>query len=260
LLMEILNSEWLIRMLKKSSNNPQDRLLNLFNVLDDWLDAPKIEASNNSAQTKHTHLLQDFLALEAAKASAEMPEMLASQLYFMALAAAQEKLFGNNPDSLTHAKHAAEALIKAQTSRHFHFPRKIIYASAASFAFVSFVAGAMVFANLQQPKEMANYVAKQETINPVSNDISNKNQNKKLYATAASPTQTAELFARIEQMRKGNCQLIEAIQLPDAYKKIYFENIVMGQISTNRDDQRIVNELLQMVRCNYTPMLMANSK
>jgi hypothetical protein len=61
-------------------------------------------------------------------------------------------------------------------------------------------------------------------------------------------------------MRQGNCQLIEALQLPEAYKKIYFDNIIMGQISTDREEQRVVNELLQMVRCNYTPMLMANSK
>jgi hypothetical protein len=61
-------------------------------------------------------------------------------------------------------------------------------------------------------------------------------------------------------MRKGSCQLPEALQLPDSYKKVYFEDIVSGQISTDPADQKLVRELLQKVRCNYSPMLMANSK
>ena len=78
--------------------------------------------------------------------------------------------------------------------------------------------------------------------------------------TYASPEDTAALIAQINLMRKGNCQLIEAIQLPDSYKRVYFENIVLGQISTNLADQKLVHQLLEKVRCNYTPMLMANSK
>jgi len=254
---EILNSEWLVHMLKKSSNTPQGRLLNLFNVLDDWIDAPKIENCIITTPHQGTHMLQEFLALEAAKAGAEMPEMLASQLYFMAIAASQEKLSGHNIDSFLHAKHAANALITAQTTKQFHISRKIIYASAASFVLVSIVAGTILYASLQSGQE--------QQIAMTTNTNAFTKANIKLAANTfnsdtASPTQTAALFARIEQMRKGNCQLIEALQIPDAYKKVYFENIVLGQISTNRDDQRIVNELLQMVRCNYTPMLMANSK
>jgi hypothetical protein len=258
--MEILNSDWLIHMLKKSCKSPEGRLLNLFEILDDWLDAPKVESNiNQTTQPQHAHLLQDFLALEAAKAGAELPEMLASQLYFMAVAAAQEKLAGNNTESFLHAKHAAKALVSAQTHKTFHLSRKTIYASAASFALVSIITGSMVFSAFQSSAE--------QNIHTAKNDYPTTNHNVILASKkvnpdhrAASPTQTAALFARIEQMRQGNCQLIEALQLPEAYKKIYFDNIIMGQISTDREEQRVVNELLQMVRCNYTPMLMANSK
>jgi hypothetical protein len=255
--MEILNSEWLVHMLKKSSNTPQGRLLNLFNVLDDWIDAPKIENNNIATSHQGSHMLQDFLALEAAKAGAEMPEMLASQLYFMAIAASQEKLSGHNINSFIHAKHAANALITAQTTKQFHISRKVIYASAASFALMTIVAGTVFFTSLQgnQKQQLAMISNTNDFTKPNIQLAANT-----LNSNTASPTQTAALFARIEQMRKGDCQLIEALQLPDAYKKVYFENIVLGQISTNSNDQRIVNELLQMVRCNYTPMLMANSK
>ena len=39
---EILNSEWLIKMLEKSSQTPHGRLLSLFDILEDWLDAPNV--------------------------------------------------------------------------------------------------------------------------------------------------------------------------------------------------------------------------
>ncbi len=42
--MEILNSPWLIKMLEKSSKSPHGRLLNLFDILEDWLDAPSVAA------------------------------------------------------------------------------------------------------------------------------------------------------------------------------------------------------------------------
>ena len=76
----------------------------------------------------------------------------------------------------------------------------------------------------------------------------------------ASPEQTATLFATLEQMRKGNCQFPEALQLPDSYKAIYIENILGGNVSSKVADQKIIMQILQKVRCNYTPMLMENSK
>ena len=109
--MDILNSDWLVNMLKKSSNTPHGRLLSLFEILEDWLNAPNIakQVHINSATQASSHQLQDYLTIEAAKAGAAMPEMLASQLYFMATAAMQEKLQANNLASLSHAKSAARA-------------------------------------------------------------------------------------------------------------------------------------------------------
>ncbi|WP_020183834.1 hypothetical protein [Methylotenera sp. 1P/1] len=256
--MDILNSEWLIAMLKKSGSTPHSRLLHLFDLLDDWLDAPKMQPRVDFKPSQGDSPLVHYLTLEAAKAGAAMPELLANQLYFMAIAAAQEKLHHQNPASLSHAKNAAKALIAAQTKREFHVPKKPAYAVAAStILIISSMIGYQFW--------------KYNAIDPVahtaqfaSDTMPNMGPATGMVADAshltASPEQTAALFARIEQMRKGNCQLIEALQLPDSYKKVYFENIILGQISVNREDQRLTNQLLDMVRCNYTPMLMANSK
>ena len=246
-------------MLEKSSKTPHGRMLSLFDILDDWLEAPSINNQMRTDLIKHSdsHNLQNFLTLEAAKAGAAMPEMLASQLYFMAIAAMQEKLSNenqanlSNASSLGHAKSAASALISAQTKREFRIEKSSAYAIAASFLGALVVAGSLFMFNnsfgLAKNQQLA---TAQANVLPVA--VSSP--------AYASPEDTAALIAQINQMRKGNCQLIEALQLPDSYKKVYFENIVLGQISTNPADQKLVHQLLEKVRCNYTPMLMANSK
>lgn len=253
--MDILDSDWLIHMLKKSSTKPQARLLSLFDILEDWLDAPSVRdyiaQKQVSGNLKHNHKLQDFLTLEAAKSGAAMPEMLAHQLYFMAVAASQEKLNHNCAEgalSLAHAKNAASALIAAQTSHKYYINKKSAYTLAASFLGALVVAGSLFIFNQTTPIAASQIAFKE------SNKVVAK------VNLIASAQQTSALIAQIDQMRKGNCQLIEALQLPDSYKKVYFENIVLGQISTNIEDQKLVHQLLEMVRCNYTPMLMANSK
>ncbi|WP_020166754.1 MULTISPECIES: hypothetical protein [Methylotenera] len=248
--LDILHSDWLINMLKKSSSKPQARLLSLFDILEDWLDAPNtgqqsIQQENLVLATNHQ--LQDFLALEAAKAGAALPEMLANQLYFMAVAAAQEKLQANNPLSLSHAKNAASALIAAQTEKEFRIAKSSVYAIAASFLGASVVAGSLF---IMHKTDSASHTKIAQTAPSIA----------VMPSQIATAQQTSALLAQLDQMRKGNCQLIEALQLPDSYKKVYFENVVLGQISTNIEDQKKVHQLLDMVRCNYTPMLMANSR
>jgi hypothetical protein len=41
---------------------------------------------------------------------------------------------------------------------------------------------------------------------------------------------------------------------------VYIENVINGHVTTNRDEQVLVNQLLDQVQCNYTPKLMANSR
>jgi hypothetical protein len=251
-MMDILNSEWLIAMLKKSSSSPEMRLVKLFDVLDDWLDAPQINTNPLPNHTMDEKPLVQFLTVESAKAGAAMPELLANQLYFMAIAAAQEKINHHNPASLSHAKSAAKALITAQTKPEFTLPKKHVYAVAAST--IVLVGCILGYTQWHSNEKTDDYALSTNATMPASGMVADASQ------LTASPEQTAALFARVEQMRKGNCQLIEALQLPDSYKKVYFENIVMGQISINREDLLLTNQLLDMVKCNYTPMLMANSR
>ena len=262
--MDILNTDWLVNMLKKSSKTPHGRLLSLFDILNDWTNLPSINALGITSEINlhamsSTSLLQNYLSLEAAKAGVALPEMLATQLYMMALSACHEKMqarLGANihagaGDALIHAKSAAQALISAQTTKEFRIAKSSAYAIAASVVAILFVAGSTFFIS-KTPIDAAQTVATLAKPASQSATIS--------MPVMASVEDTTALFAQIELMRKGSCQLPEALQLPDSYKKVYFENIVLGQISTNPSDQKLVRELLKTIRCNYTPMLMAKSK
>jgi hypothetical protein len=248
--LDILNSNWLIKMLEKSSASPHGRLLSLFDILEDWLEVPSIREQLNGqfSKQKNTTVLQDYLSAEAAKAGAAMPEILANQLYFMAISAINDALEANihGPSShaFIHAKSAANALILAQTKKEFHIKKSSAYAIAASFL------GAIIIAGSWFTLHESNTPIALAQVNPQALLVT---------APMASPDQTAALIAQLEQMRHGNCQLIEAIQLPDSQKGIYLNMVVNGQVSTDPHEQQIAMELLKKTRCNYTPMLMANS-
>lgn len=247
--MDILHSNWLIQMLRKSARTPEARMLALFDVLDDWSNAPGLSVKADQIKP-HTdgNALKTYLAMEAEKAGAALPDMLSNQLYFMALSAMQEKVVNQNESSMLHAKNAADALIKAQTKKDFHIARSSAYAIAASFIGALFIGSAIFFTyQYNQPSKTQLAANNTTTLQPTFSP------------QYASPASTAILVAEIEQMRQGNCRLLEAIQLPDQYKSIYFQNIVLGQISTDPTEQRIVRELLSKIRCNYTPMLMKKS-
>ena len=265
-IMDILNSDWLISMLKKSSSTPHGRLLSLFEILEDWFHLTYVDHTNpaqlytnqsnpdqlNTVKLNSAKQLQNYLSVEAAKAGAAMPEMLANQLYFMAIAAMQENLHANKLNSLAHAKSAAHALIIAQTKKEFYASKLTVYGIAASLLGFLVVTGAL-YSN-----QNFHLIAKQtitsnhptQTVMPQLVSANN----------TADSQQTAALMAQVELMRHGSCQLIEAIQLPDGYKGIYLNMVVNGQVSTNPREQKIAFALLKQTRCNYTPMLMANSK
>jgi hypothetical protein len=253
--MDILNSAWFLGMLRKSGRSPQQRLLSMFDILDDWLDAPNVRSaltadqSYSSAKNRYaaSDELEKLLSQEAASLKAAMPELLAQQLYFIALTALKEEITRPGCGSIKHARVAAEALLRAQKQPNILVSRQATYGIAASFfaifAISSLVASLQIFGT-QEPARLA---ATELQPKPATAILT------------ASPAQTAELFASLEQMRKGTCYYPEALQLPDSEKAVYIENVVGGQITANVQEQELVKKLMSKVRCNYTPMLMANS-
>jgi hypothetical protein len=108
--------------------------------------------------------------------------------------------------------------------------------------------------------KQSDFVTKASNLDVGKTNISTAISTANLSYTALTAREAATMYARYEQMRNGTCQFPEAIQIPDKDKAVYLENVVGGKIPTNLYDLAVANSYLEKVRCNYTPMLMANSK
>lgn len=259
--MDIFESEWLISMLTKSSKTPQGRLLSLFDILNDWLKAPKI--SPTEIELKHTanHTLVTFCTMQAKACGAEFPEMLAEHIVLIARNAAQQVINQPDSDGLLHAKKVANALIQAQTQNHWSVsalmtrgasPAKgFAYGIAASLFLIVIAAGIWLPELLHNDRQT---IAVAKTANHAAGTASTVAAAQGLTANDA-----ARMYTKYEQIRNGTCQYPEALQIPDKDKTIYLENVVGGKLPTNLEDLAIATSYLEKVRCNFTPMLMARS-
>lgn len=253
--MDIFKSQWLIKMLEKSSRTPQGRILSLFDILDDWLNAPSIQVKITSDTTNNQQLIS-YCTEQALALGAKHPSMLAEHIVLIALNAAQQEVKHPGNGSLAHAKKAANALILAQTQKEWSLLKTInakssVYGIAASLALLIGL-GIMLLPSLIEKKSLFS-----------SQASANKNINTKaalLNNTNLSAQDASIMYAKYEQMRNGTCQFPEALQIPDKDKAIYLENVVGGKLPTNLNDLAIANVYLEKVRCNFTPMLMAHSR
>ena len=242
-------------MLAKSSKSPQQRLLNLFDILDDWLKAPSFDKTATLHSISNS-LLITYCIDQANALGAENPEILAEHIVLIAHSAAQQAIEQPESSSLLHAKKAAQALIQAQTQitgilASVRESRPALYGIAASMLIVIGAASTWVAILMHQQAQMTQQSAQIE--NTITTSIAT--QNKPLTAIDAS-----RMYAKYEQMRQGTCQFPEVLQIPDKHKSIYLENVVGGKVPTDLAELSIANFYLEKVRCNFTPMLMAVSK
>ena len=253
--MDIFNSPWLIKMLAKSSKSPRQRLLNLFDILDDWLKAPNFEKTA-TLHSISNRLLITYCIDQAIAIGAENPDILAEHIVLIAHSAAQQAIEQPESSSLLHAKKAAQALIQAQTQKtgilvSIRESRPAVYGIAASMLIL--IGAAIIWAPMLMNKQAQLAQQSEQIENTLTTSLST--QNKPLTAIDAS-----RMYAKYEQMRQGTCQFPEALLIPDKHKSIYLENVVGGKVPTDLDDLSIANFYLEKVRCNFTPMLMAVSK
>ncbi len=232
--MDNFNSAEQLAKLAQLGKTPADRLLSLFDALRDASsgnDLAKSIAENAS--------LLAFCTKQANALGAGQPSMLAEHILLIAINAHMQADPQARLDCLKHGKKAALALILAQTQTKtsrlaWLWTRPALYGLSASFLLmVSVGFGLFISKTPMAPNQLT--------------EVS-------LTAKDASL-----LYAKYEQMRQGTCQYPEALQIPDQDKAVYLENVVGGKLPTNLKDLAIANRYLEKVRCNFTPMLMANS-
>ncbi len=259
--MDIFNSPWLLNMLAKSSKTPQGRILNLFDILSDWLNAPNIDLEITQEKLSNQALIA-FCTLQAKALGAENPEILAEHIVLIARNAAQQEIAHPGSNSLSHAKKAADALILAQIQSGWSFS-KLTHSKTGVFSIAASLLILLGASALWLPALVGNYSPQMLLAHAnISNIKLTPEKTKAANTTNVSLTahDAVIMYAKYEQMRNGTCQFPEAIQIPDKHKAIYLENVVGGKLPTDLNDLAIANFYLEKVRCNFTPMLMAKSK
>lgn len=244
-------------MLTKSSATPQGRLLSLFDILNDWLNAPNIQ-SEIKLEPHTNSLLMAFCTNQAKLLGADDPAMLAAYIVHIAQKATQQAINQPHSNSFAHAKKAAHALILAHTQKSWSASsltqlKPVTYSIAASLLLVIGISiswlPVLAPDQLQQPRFTQNaLIKKPSTMTAPSHD------------NRLSAYDSTQMYAKYEQIRQGTCQFPEALQIPDQHKAIYLNNVVGGELPSTLTDLVITNHYLEKVRCNFTPMLMAQSK
>ncbi len=236
--MSQFNSYAPIKQLAQLGNTPSNRLLGLFDAL---RDAPN-EVGMASSVAENAALL-DFCTQQAAALGAAQPRILAEHILLIAINADRQTDPQTRLACLTHGQKAAHALILAQTqtkplSQNWLTVRPFFTNLSAS-ALLVFTVGVVLT------------VASQQSLQRTASS--------KLLESNLTENDTSQLYAKYEQMRQGTCQYPEALQIPDQDQAVYLENVVAGKLPTNLKDLAIAKRYLEKVRCNFTPMLMANS-
>jgi hypothetical protein len=251
--MDIFNSQWLLNMLAKSSKSPQGRILSLFDILSDWLSAPDIHVTITKNATPNEPLIA-FLTEQATACGAENPNILAEHIALIARNAALQELNQPNNHSLAHAKKVADALILAQTQKD----RTALKTSRAKPA-VYGIAASLLVAGIATAWLVVPLHSKQHQPTLAINANKAPLVAVALNETNLSAQDAVTMYAKYEQIRNGTCQFPEALLIPDKDKAVYLENVVAGNLPSNLNDLATANSYLEKVRCNFTPMLMANS-
>jgi len=248
------NAVQLIDFMTKASPDPKLRLISLFDCLEAILNQ---ESGTPVLEQEHIFnaSLQQYCIQLSRESKAHYPETLADHLLFIAQNAFNQQINQPTQEHLMHAKKVAEALILAQVKAQTHFfcglsffyPFR--YAIAASFSIILLGGIFLWNQNAHEPPIALS------TSNTLENLTVSRGEDASLTAQEASA-----MYAKYETMRSGTCQFIEALQIPDKDKSVYLESVVGGKLPNNLKDLQTANAYLEKVRCNYTPMLMRNSK
>jgi hypothetical protein len=247
--MQHFDANQLIALMQAKSKPAHECLLSLFDIMDEQV-THKDEVF--TAETIFNRNLTDFCILQAQKLNASQPTILAEHILLIAKNAFHQQNQQPNSQSLAHAKKAANALIIAQT--HIEKKEQFLSKKAPYLAFATIVilSGFIYWPpNLQSPKVPKTIP---ETI------TTHQGNDTRAMTDHLSANEAAAMYAKFEMMRNGTCRYLEAIQIPDKDKAIYLESVVGGKLPTNLGDLAIANAYLEKIHCNYTPMLMKNSK
>lgn len=242
-MLELLNSDWLLRMCMQGARDPRARLTAPFDILDDWLDAPRLRAAlaedaPDSAREDDGRLL-DYLARNAGAAGLHEPQAVAEQLQLLLMGALHAELRAPGLGAMRQARQAAVLLLQAATP-----VQKPLRQAAAWGAALAVLLMLPLLQHAEAPRPPAQTVAAAHT----------------LAVRDVSPLQLAALDQVRERQRRGTCQYPQALMLPAEHRALFLEGVVGGAVKASTVEQvETLLQLSQKVECLYTPAAMVSS-
>jgi len=240
----MLHSDWLLKMLDKCGRTPRQRILGLFDVLQDWTNAPGLQSTDPVLAGTEDALIA-YLTRQAAAQQLPEPDILATQIYFIALGVLQMARADTPGDGFLQGKQAAAILLDA------HRPALPLGSGAVAATASVFVIGIALFlAGGNEPIGSADNVA----LLPASVSIPALQSME--VSTNNSPDQVASLHDSLERIRRGVCQYPQALMLAPEARAVFLENVVNGSVPVDADQMREARQLMQKVECYYPPVAM----
>lgn len=238
----MLHSDWLLKMLDKSGDTPRQRVLALFDILQDWTTAPGVKS--DARMTGAEDALIAYLTVQLTALRLPEPEVLATQIYFIALGALHSAGTGECGDAFLQGRQAAAILLDA------HRPPRRATAGAAVAASLFALVSAMFMAAGEYPAAPSHSMTTLAT----PKDIPALRPTPARFGS--SPDQVASLHDSLERMRGGVCLYPQALMLAPEARAVFLENVVNGSVPTDAGQIREARLLAQKVECYYAPAAM----
>ncbi|MDR2876283.1 MAG: hypothetical protein LBV44_10225 [Methylobacillus sp.] len=242
--MQIITSGWLRRMVMKSAATPMARIIALFSILQDWLDAPGLRAQLLAADFdgESHRALAALLRSLVADAGFNEPEKLAAQLSFILIGALNAELRNPGCQAMTQAGNAAAGLLAASKPARITAPRVL---AAASVAFAVLLTG-LFFIPHSSPTPPPISTARIEAApRPVE------------VAITFRPDLLSAIYQMHERLRSGQCSYPQALMMAASQRAMFLEGVVnIEKLNTATADLEEVSRLYQQISCSYAPAAM----
>jgi hypothetical protein len=239
----MLHSSWLLRMLDKSADTPRGRVLALFDIMADWNAAPGVNFASPDNLMGNEEALITYLTRELNLLQLREPDILATQIYYIAMGALQTAGAQDSGNVFVQARQAAAILIDA------HRPPRRFKSAATVLSTALLVLGAAMLIPYAPPSAMAPVT----TANAPSTPSPARVQANYI---RTSPAQVASLNDSLERMRRGVCQYPQALMLAPEARAVLLDNVVNGSVPTDAESLRVAHQLAETVECYYAPVAM----
>jgi hypothetical protein len=234
-------------MVIKSSALPEARIVNLFVILEDLLEAPGIREQllSGGLDIESHNDLKAFLLAMALDAELKEPDKLAFQLCFILMGALNEEVRTPGCHAMARAGEAVSNLISvAKPSRASRF-RSFSATAVALFLVIS--GASLIFMSSHNEQAVTSVVRSMPATNLALNTAEN----------SADPEKLVALFQMHDKLRSGQCSYPQALMLSAPQRSVFLNGVVnIDNLNTAKSNLEEVIQLYQKVDCYYPPAAM----